>query len=151
MKKLQGKKAGKKKWGNRIVLAALLGMLAQSTVVPVVASNFLDTGFTFVFTGEEQEWESTRERLKEDNTSVYMKCIEASEEGDYYYAYVWGWRESDNWERELSLGPAKFYQGTTKKMVNWVYEYNYDYAFIRATTRGECAGRFWGAWSPDSI
>lgn len=149
MRTMKHVKTAKKKLGNRIVLGALMAMMVQATVVPVMAGNYLDTPFDFDFSGS--DWQTTEERMKEDDTSVYMRCEWSATEGDCYAASVWGYSPSEDMEYSVGNGDYKFSAGTTRKLINWVYENDLEYAFIRAYQIGSGVGHFTGVWSPDSI
>lgn len=149
MRTMKRVKTAKKKLGNRIVLGALLAMVLQTTVVPVMASNYLDTPFDFDF--GESGWQTTTERMKEDDTSVYMSCEWSATEGDCYEAEVCGYSSSEDREYSVGNGFYTFYEGTTRKLINWVYENDLEYAFISAYHTGGGEGHFTGVWSPDSV
>lgn len=149
MRRIKGVKKNQKKLGNRIVLGAVMAMLLQATVVPVLASNYHDSNYEFDFTNG--YWQTTPERTKEDDTSVYMKCKWSETDSDYYDASVWGWSPSDGIEFQTDNGPYTFREGTVQYMVNWVYENDLEYAYVKARHTGSGAGHFTGVWSPDSI
>ena len=134
--------------GNKIVAMAAFGILVSASVVPTLASNWQDTAYKFDF--GDRTWDTTEMRIKEDDSYVYMNCQYSEDAGDYYDAYVWGWN-SDIDSRFQTGGPYRFKQGTVRKMTNYVYENDGDYAYIRAKHTGAGNGYFTGLWSPDSI
>jgi len=149
MKKGKSKKG---KMGNYIILGLLICGFAQAAAVKVSAGNFFDTSYTFCFLIE-GKWSTTQQRIKENNTSVYMKCMSSDFASNAYDAYAWGYDE-DNDIYFCSSDKYTFMEGDIKKMTNYIYENGGEWAFIRAKLNegsGRTTGVFSGLWSPDSI
>ncbi|MGN0339895.1 MAG: hypothetical protein ACI4D0_05305 [Lachnospira sp.] len=140
----------RKKLVKRIVMLLSVAMLTIGTIIPSIAeeNNHGDTWFEFNFGNG--YWQTTEQRVKKDDSYVYMKCVSSESSGDSYNAYVWGWDADLNIRFETG-GPYTFYQGTVRKMTNYVYENDGDYAYIKARHAGSGSGIFSGVWSPDSI
>lgn len=138
-----------KRVGDKIVALAAFAILLSISVIPALASNWKDTAYTFNF--ENSTWQTTEMRVKEDDSYVYMNCQYSEYSGDTYNAYVWGWNSDTNTRFETG-GPYSFWEGKVRKMTNYVYENDGDYAYIRAEYSGDHSdGYFKGLWSPDSI
>ena len=125
-----------------------LGVLVAAMAMPVFANNHKDTRYSFDFGNG--YWQTTPERIKEDDTYVYMYCDSSHTPGDSYYAWAWGYN-SDIGEIFESSDAYRFYSGTKKLMINYINENDGDYAYIKARHSGSGVGKFSGVWSPDSI
>jgi len=149
---MEKRKLKKGELGNHIVLGLLICGFAQAAVVKVSAGNYADERYTFSF-GNEGDWSTTHERIKEDNTSVYMKCVSSDLVSNAYDAYAWGYDEDTN-NYFCSSDKYTFSEGDIKKMTNYIYENGGEWALIRANLNegsGYTTGTFTGLWSPDSI
>lgn len=140
-----------KKKGNLIVAVAIaLLIVLQMSYVSAMAGNTSDTTYTFDFYSSNVD--TTPERYKEDDTSVYMNCTGAITIEDSYLAEAWGWDTDTGWQS--CQGPQySFSQGTYRFMTNYINENDMDYAWIRgyldyASNNGQAY--FTGVWSPDS-
>ena len=135
-----------KKIGN--IMIAILGtlFLTNMALTSVFGNNCSDSEYVFVFTGD--DWQTTKERVKEDDSFVYMKCTYSSNAEAFYNAYVWGYNSDENVDflasNRYRIGP-----NMAVKMVNDVYENGGNYAFVRA--KSSYLATFYGVWSPDSI
>jgi len=142
----------KGKTGNYIILGLLICGLVQVTAVNVKAGNYSDENYTFCFYND-GDWSTTHQRIKEDNTSVYMKCVSSDTASNAYDAYAWGYDEdSDNYF--CSSDKYTFKEGDIKKMTNYIHENGGEWALIKANLSEGCGfttGMFTGLWSPDSI
>ncbi len=142
----------KKKLGNLIALGLLCIIGVQSGITVVKANNYGDSSFYFSFGGSGY-WNTTEERLKEDDSSAYMICTWATEPEDAYEAYVWGYNSNTN--REACTSNAYiFHLGEFHYMINYTYENGYNYEYIKARLcdgGNDGVGAFAGYWSPDSI
>ncbi len=141
-------KKNRKNLKNKVVTGFMVGAMMAMAVTPVFANNYHDSDFAFNFGNG--YWQTTPERVKEDDSYVYMNCTSSNTPGDSYDAYVWGWDTDDNRDFETG-GPYTYYEGTIRKMTNYVYENDGDYAYIKARHSGAGDGVFSGLWSPDSI
>lgn len=143
----------KKKLGNLIALGLLCIIGVQSGVTVAKANNYGNLPFQFDFSGP-GPWKTVPERLKEDDSSAYMSCTWSTEPGvDAYEAYICGY-DSDMNRDGITGGPYVFRFGEEKYMINYTYENDYNYEYIKARlcdggTDG--VGSFAGYWSPDSI
>ena len=133
---------------NKVTMFISLGVLMSAMSIPVFANNHTDTAFAFNFGNG--YWQTTSERIKEDDSYVYMKCTSSYSSGDTYEAWAWGYN-SDTGEDFKSSDSYTFQAGITHKMTNYIYENDGDYAYIKARHTGKGDGIFRGLWSPDSI
>lgn len=110
------------------------------------ASNYIDSPYHFDFSGNRVV---TNFRPKQDSSSVYMVC----EKSAYSYtAHVISRSTQTAKEVDCSNGRAYlFNQGTTCFMENYVYEWGYGEAAIRASKNYNYNYFATGKWSPDSI
>ncbi len=133
---------------NKVTMFISLGVLISAMSMPVFANNHADTAFAFNFGNG--YWQTTPERIKEDDSYVYMKCTSSVSANDTYDAWAWGYN-SDTGEDFKSSDSYTFRAGITHKMTNYIYENDGDYAYIKARHTGKGDGIFRGLWSPDSI
>lgn len=138
-------------------------MLAGAFPAINYASNWADTDFTFELISEGSSCYAVQEnRLKMDDSSVYMKCTSSSRtstnssEGGYYGTAHGSSDEVggllDCFSGSKHSETYAFSVGTTRYMKNYINETGHIYANIR------CVGgkylrymQFKGVWSPDSI
>ena len=133
---------------SKVTMFISLGVLVAAMAMPVFANNHADTAFAFNFGNG--YWQTTPERIKEDDSYVYMKCTSSVSADDSYDAWAWGYN-SDTGEIFESSDAYRFYSGTKKLMINYINENDGDYAYIKARHSGSGVGKFSGVWSPDSI
>ncbi len=127
------------------VFAMLLTMIISIVSINVGAKNNIDSPFSYELTGGDNF--KTPFRDKEDDSSVYMKCINAT--GSYEARVYSGPRNAC--AVDVSFGyHYHFVQGNARFMYNYAYECGYDIAAVFATTynNGTVAS---GVWSPDSV
>lgn len=144
----ESKRKNKKSTKGKVVTGIIAGTLICMTAIPAFANNHSDWGFEFDFNND--YYQTTPERVKEDDSYVYMKCLSSRSSGDSYDAHTWGWNSDLNIMFESS-GAYTFYEDSEIKMINYIYENDGDYAFIKARHSGDGEGKFTGLWSPDSI
>lgn len=136
----------KKCISKMIVMATILMMCY---VIPVMASNYSDTTYSFYFKTEAHGASYTEAREKQDDTSVYMKCDSTTYS---YTAFVVGLHDKYGIMYDVSEGHSyTFNSGTVRKMINYVYEKGYKYAAIFAERNYSYNYSASGVWSPDSI
>lgn len=127
----------------------LMMVLAIGYTIPVLASNYTDTSFTFYFRSFSDGRSYTELREKQDDTSVYMKCNSTSYG---YTAHVVGAKDIFGTLYDASGGHYyTFHTGTVQKMINYVYENGLSYAGIVAYRNYATDFTATGLWSPDSI
>jgi hypothetical protein len=141
----------------KTILSLLIGtaIVATLAIIPVMAAgNYTDTNYTFNFTTPGTKYTAVRE--KRDKTSTYMKCESISTyptHNDSYQAWVVG-TDSVNGTNLVNVSHGNiytFYNGTTRKMLNWVYEEGYTYGGIAGSANYMYQFTATGKWSPDSI
>ncbi|MCI8824600.1 MAG: hypothetical protein HFH63_01700 [Lachnospiraceae bacterium] len=138
-------------------------MLAGAFPAINYASNWADTDFSFELISEaSSRYAVSINRLKTDDSSVYMKCTSSSRtstnssEGGYYGTAHGSSRElgglADCFSGSKHSETYMFYEGATRYMKNYINETGHIYANIY------CVGakylrymNFKGVWSPDSI
>ena len=133
---------------SKVTMFISLGVLMAAMAMPVFANNYEDTRYSFDFGNG--YWQTTPERIKEDDTYVYMYCDSSHTPGDSYYAWAWGYNSDTRSDFESSKR-YQFFNGTVYKMTNYIYENDGDYAYVKARHAGSGVGKFSGLWSPDSI
>lgn len=141
-----------KKIKNIIIFVAML-LIVVVYSAPVVAKAVFpsyDYGWAFSYSYTAR---NTTTETKNTSSSVKMECTSCDTENAYYIARVWGTNEDEGGGRDVSHNnDYLFEQGTTRYMLNWVYEEGYDKAYVRAIAYnvdmeyGTCIG---GKWYPD--
>ncbi len=140
----------KKRIFSRMLVSVLtvVSVLQIGAVATNAAGNYKDTAFEFDFCGEHK---FTEFRDKEDNTSSYMKCNSCTS-GTSYTAHVVGLDLYAAGIFDASRGHVYvFTEGTTCKLINYVYEDGYEYAAIEAAPNYLYEFSASGLWSPDSV
>lgn len=141
-----------------VVLLAFLSLLDYS--FEAKAKNNEDTPFRFDFTiYQSQMYATSTGRIKEDDSSVYMKCTlsyMSNMTGDFKYnaiahgGYSPAGSYSDCWYQGHHSSTYTFQQGNEKLMSNYIVESGKSHAKIFVSQNGYMAS-FWGLWSPDSV
>ena len=139
----------KKKLATMALAATLaVSVLGTNPVWAAKNNNHSDTTYTYNFSEHcpYQGWH-TSPRKKLDDTSSYMKCKKTT----YGYTGTVKGSNGDNYEKEVNSPSYYFKSGTTKFMINYVYEKGYPYAVINAAPDVQTYFTATGVWSPDSI
>ena len=122
-------------------------MIAAATVLPASANNHDDTSFKF-FEYNSSSGQTDR-RVKEDDSSMYMKPIMLSAS---YDAYAVGANSKTSTVTPCDNGYV-FRIGTQGReyfINNWVCEWGFTYGAIHGD-RVSGGGTVSGVWSPDSV
>ncbi|MFR2836350.1 MAG: DUF2712 domain-containing protein [[Clostridium] nexile] len=129
---------------KRKIVAFLMAatMVTSMGAMTANANNHSDSPFTFNFSNSSVR---TGARSKTDATSSYMKCKSA---GASYTAHVYGLRNGT--VQDCSMGRTyQFTGGTTRYMINNVYESGLRASGIYGTRNYGYSYTASGVWSPD--
>jgi hypothetical protein len=132
-----------------IIILSVVCMLSIATI-GAYANNSSDTYETLSFAAGDSSVYTSVARMKTDATSSYIKSVSASY---YFTAAVWGQHAQNSQPVDVSGGNSyRIDPGQARYLVNYAYEWGYDFARIKAFSTGSTAVySAYVAWSPDSV
>jgi hypothetical protein len=151
----------KRKIGSRVFISIMAIMLIASAGMMTAGAygNITDRPYSFSFNAPQTVITPEAGR-KLDSTFVYMHCDYA---GHVYTARAYAtdvYFNLNDPNTNISGIPIydvshentyQFGTGSTRWMLNWVYENNHPYAVVGADPVDVLGYGAWGVWSPDSV
>ena len=148
-------------------IAALCGamVISAASLLPntMAAGNISNHDWSFEFASSSTSGFATSARDKQDSTSVYFRCDNAtltqgsgSTSGVYFKATAYGAKTKSGTYTNMayngkSSATYSMQAGKTQYMINYIYESGGRFAKVRYQTVNGGYIKFSGVWSPDSI
>lgn len=137
-----------KKLGKKLIIPVAMCMILAGGVMPSFANNNENKPYSFFF-GKFGDTDYTLGRAKYDKSSSYMECNRLAGNYKFSGSVVASY---DGRYIDLKGTPSyKFYNGTARKMTNYIRENNFTAASVKAKMNLNPVNVVAaGYWSPDS-